>query len=95
MIREELGESMYRSWKAGLCPCCSGPLVEYPDWAADRNGAGLYRDAIVQPADIAEGVVFCGRCIAQKHDSIECDGETLGMVVCRVLVEFANRPKSI
>lgn len=44
------------AWRAGRCPCCSGVLE---DWT--------WGEVTHQPAAVAEGVVFCGRCIGQRH----------------------------
>ena len=44
-------------WQFGLCPCCGGELFEWPD------GNGNY----IAPDAVAEGVRFCGRCIANEH----------------------------
>lgn len=45
-------EDCRRAWQAGRCPCCGGHLI---DWFE------------VQPGAVAEGVMFCGRCIAMHH----------------------------
>lgn len=43
----------YRRWAAGCCPCCGGELDHDVDGQA--------------PAPIGEGVMICGRCVANDH----------------------------
>ena len=45
-----------RLWLAGLCPCCGGDL---DDWE--------WEGVVHEPQAVAEGVMFCGRCIANEH----------------------------
>jgi hypothetical protein len=50
--REDFADARAR-WLAGLCPCCGGEVCEHHDGT--------------EPAPIAEGVMICGRCIANYH----------------------------
>ena len=43
-------------WLAGLCPCCGSDICEW-EW----------NDVTTEPEAIAEGVMICGRCIANDH----------------------------
>lgn len=40
-------------WLAGECPCCGGEICEHYDGT--------------QPEPLGEGVMICGRCIANEH----------------------------
>lgn len=63
-----LGQS-YRRWAAGRCPCCGGELEEWIDGT--------------KPEAVAEGVRFCGRCIANEHDE--------PLAVSLILIALAER----
>lgn len=41
-------------WLAGKCPCCGSDALE-----PDADGT--------EPEPVAEGVIICGRCIANRH----------------------------
>lgn len=43
-------------WEAGRCPCCGAGLDPW-EWAGVEH----------QAAAVAEGVMFCGRCIGNQH----------------------------
>lgn len=49
-------KSCRENWADGRCPCCGSELTSWPgpdqDW---------------EPAGVAEGVTFCGRCIGCRH----------------------------
>ena len=46
----------YSRWAAGLCPCC-GMDIEPWEW----------QDVITDPEPLVEGVMVCGRCVANEH----------------------------
>jgi hypothetical protein len=50
---EHAAASIWRSWVAGRCPCCGGPLK------TSANG--------VHCLALAELVVMCGRCVENEH----------------------------
>jgi hypothetical protein len=54
---ELMAKSAHRAYREGRCPCCCSYIDEWP--APDGS--------VVQPQAVAEGVVFCGRCIGNKH----------------------------
>jgi hypothetical protein len=55
-------------WLAGLCPCCGMPAdLEHVD--------GTEAEAI------AEGVIICGRCVANRH----MDGPVRSLMVAALL----------
>lgn len=56
-LTEKEAADTRRVWLAGLCPCCSSELYPWPD----RDGNE------VEPETVAEEVVFCGRCILNRH----------------------------
>lgn len=43
-------------WAAGRCPCCASDMCEW-EW----NGE------VAEPRAIGEGVMMCGRCVANNH----------------------------
>lgn len=49
--------SIRRAWIAGMCPCCSGQIIAWPGPDGVEH----------KPEAIAEGVVFCGRCMGNHH----------------------------
>lgn len=51
-------------WIMGACPCCGMSIC---DWE--------FYEVITEPKAVAEGVFFCGRCIANEHD--DGDGDFL------------------
>jgi hypothetical protein len=57
IIPADQAEDCRRAWSAGLCPCCSSRLHEWPG----PNGEDVF------PEMVAEGVIFCGRCIGNNH----------------------------
>lgn len=54
--------SIYNSWAAGRCPCCGMALDEW--W---------WKGEVTQPVAIGEGVIMCGRCIANEHGRESAD----------------------
>ena len=44
-------------WLAGKCPCCGMSLSPWPAPGGSE----------VEPEAVAEGVIFCGRCIGNEH----------------------------
>jgi hypothetical protein len=46
----------YARWKMLLCPCCASEMC---DWE--------WRGEVTEPRAIAEGIMLCGRCIANDH----------------------------
>jgi hypothetical protein len=48
-----VNDETYRRWSDGWCPCCAGDIDEWIDGT--------------QPQAIGEGVMLCGRCIANEH----------------------------
>lgn len=53
-----MSDHLYRLWAAGRCPCCQGDLS---DWCHPSTWE------ITDPEPVAEGVILCGRCIANEH----------------------------
>lgn len=68
-------DETYRRWAAGLCPCCAGDIWEHYDGT--------------QPQAIGEGVMACGRCIANDHGSIP--GQPEGIVWESILEAIVRR----
>lgn len=64
----------YLRWKLGRCPCCGGEVYEW----YGRYGSN---DEITKPMAIAEGVVYCGRCIAMSHHLDGDDGQIIRMML--------------
>lgn len=61
-------------WKAGRCPCCGGKLVPWPGPDGTEH----------QPEAVAEGVMFCGRCIGNRHHSDESTPGFLRMMLTAI-----------
>ena len=55
-----MGDTIYRKWAAGLCPCCGADLCP---WTGRIDGVL----SEIDPGPVAEGVMFCGRCMAMEH----------------------------
>lgn len=51
-------EDIRPRWLAGCCPCCAGCI---DDWE--------WQGQVHDPEPIGEGVILCGRCIANRHHS--------------------------
>jgi hypothetical protein len=64
-----LRDTSYGRWVAGRCPCCGAGLEEWIDGT--------------KPQAVAEGVIFCGRCMANEHDETH--------VVSLILLAIAER----
>jgi hypothetical protein len=67
-----LGDT-YRRWAAGLCACCGGELCEWIDGTPEQA--------------VAEGVQFCGRCMANCHDE-----PAVILVILDAIVQRSDAP---
>lgn len=68
-------DETYQRWAAGLCPCCAGDVCEYYD--------------ATQPQAIGEGVMVCGRCVANEHGDLP--GLPVGIVWEIILESIVRR----
>ena len=46
-------DGTWERWRAGLCPCCGMAVIEHCDGT--------------MPQALGEGVLICGRCVANEH----------------------------
>jgi hypothetical protein len=69
-------------WLLGRCPCCGGAII---DW--EQPGTG----EVVQSRLIAEIVMICGRCIANKHcDPDRPDGKATLEYILEAIADGAK-----